>query len=844
MRESRGRAASIPQRPAQRSTIGDHMNRPKNNQQQTRAGKSRPSRHRTLSAPLLACTALVAAAPAQADESWTGANGTDWFDADNWSSGVPGITDTIFIDPADARPVVLSGGPAQSAAHIYVGFVNDGELTIRDGATLTNSGNAGIGFLGADGIVTVTGQGTQWTILGGLMISAQSNGTLRVLDGAKVSANSAIVGFNGNSIAGTLLVDGNGSTFSTGTGGDLTIAEAGVGRTMVRNGATLDVGGKIVIGNAPNSAGSLVIGGKDGNGVVQAAGTIKAAGGIHFGDGPSGFPNLTIQHSGTDYLFDTDLISDPGGKAYFNHFAGTTTYTGDGTGFTGITTIYQSRLNVNSSLYGSTSVFDGGILGGTGTLENVSLNSGTIAPGLTTPGQTIGTLTATGTYLAFYDGSTYEVDVNAASQSDRIKAKQLNIDGGTIKVLAGAGSYAPTQTYTILTSVDDIYRSADFNVSSNLAFLTPSLTYDTKKVDLTLTRNAASFASVGLTPNQIAAAGGVDSLDAGNPVQGAVLGLSAEQARDAFDQLSGEIHGSAKTGLVEDSRFLRNAVNDHMRAASGEEGPSVWGQAFGSRGHWSGDGNAARLSRSTGGFFAGADAPAFDTWRFGAAAGYSRSSFDAKDRHSSGSSDNYHVALYGGATWDALSLRTGAAYTLHDVSTKRIAAFPGLSDTFEGDYRAGTAQVFGELGYGVNAGAAVFEPFANLAHVSHHTGGFTEKGGAAALSAGGGTANATFTTLGLRASTGFTLGGVEATARGMIGWRHAYGDTAALSSLRFAGSNAFTVAGVPLARDTATVEAGLDFALSPTAVLGVAYGGQFGSGQSDQSLKANINVRF
>ncbi|GMB82508.1 hypothetical protein NN6n1_32910 [Shinella zoogloeoides] len=417
------------------------------------------------------------------------------------------------------------------------------------------------------------------------------------------------------------------------------------------------------------------------------------------------------------------------------------------------------------------------------------------------------------------------------------------IDGGSLKVSAGAGSYNPATVYKII-DANNIVKNTDFTVTSNLAFLTPSVTYSAKTVDLTMTRNATALASVGLTPNQIAAAGGVDSLGAGNPVQGAVLGLSAEQARDAFDQLSGEIHGSAKTALVEDSRFLRNAVNDHMRAASGEEGPSVWGQAFGSHGHWSGDGNAARLSRSTGGFFAGADAPAFDTWRFGAAAGYSRSSFDAKDRRSSGTSDNYHVALYGGATWDALSLRTGAAYTLHDVSTKRIAAFPGLSDTLEGDYRAGTAQVFGELGYGLNAGATTFEPFADLAHVSHHTGGFTEKGGAAALSAGGGTANANFTTLGLRASTGFTLGGVEATARGTIGWRHAFGDTAALSSLRFAGGDTFIVAGVPLARDTATVEAGLDFALSPTAVLGVAYGGQFGSGLSDQSLKANINVRF
>ncbi|EXL03733.1 hypothetical protein BG36_11480 [Aquamicrobium defluvii] len=59
----------------------------------------------------------------------------------------------------------------------------------------------------------------------------------------------------------------------------------------------------------------------------------------------------------------------------------------------------------------------------------------------------------------------------------------------------------------------------------------------------------------------------------------------------------------------------------------------------------------------------GTDAPVFDTWRFGAVAGYSRTSFDAKDRYSSGSSDNYHLGLYGASAWGDLAFRTGAAYT-------------------------------------------------------------------------------------------------------------------------------------------------------------------------------------
>ncbi|MDQ0331289.1 hypothetical protein QFZ88_003616 [Mesorhizobium sp. YL-MeA3-2017] len=54
---------------------------------------------------------------------------------------------------------------------------------------------------------------------------------------------------------------------------------------------------------------------------------------------------------------------------------------------------------------------------------------------------------------------------------------------------------------------------------------------------------------------------------------------------------------------------------------------------------------------------------------------------------------------------------------------------------------------------------------------------------------------------------------------------------------------AFTVGGAPIARDAAVIEAGLDFALTSAATLGVTYGGRFESGVSDRSVKANFNVK-
>ncbi|MGB3815364.1 MAG: autotransporter domain-containing protein [Shinella sp.] len=537
--------------------------------------------------------------------------------------------------------------------------------------------------------------------------------------------------------------------------------------------------------------------------------------------------------------------------------------TGDSSAFDGGTAVASGGLMVDGRLGGGVDMYNGTILAGIGTISGlVNINSGaTIAPG-----NSIGTLTIAGD-IHFREGATYEVEVDEGGQTDLIDVSgTATIDGGAVRVMAGTGNYAASTQYTILTA-DGGLTGTYIGVTSDLAFLDPSLSYDANNVYLTMTRNSVTFDHVGATRNQIATGGGVESLPGGNTVHDAVLNLSAAQAQHAFDQLSGEIHATARTVLIEDSRFVRNAVNDRLRAAFDGDGASgnvvndengvpqpavgnadhfaIWSQGFGSWGHTNSDGNAARVSRATGGLFIGADVPVFDNWRFGAVAGYSQTSFNVNDRGSSGSSDNYHVGLYGGAQLGDLALRTGAAFAWHDISISRDVMFPGFNDSLKGDYYAATTQIFVELAYGFSVGAARFEPFANLAYVNLHTGGFTEKGAAAALTGASANTDATFITLGLRASTTLGLNDANLTVRGMVGWRHAFGDMTPDAIMRFAGGgNAFSIAGVPLAKNAALFEAGLDYALTPAATLGVSYSGQFGSGLADQSFTANLNVKF
>ncbi|MGH6763651.1 MAG: autotransporter outer membrane beta-barrel domain-containing protein [Phyllobacterium sp.] len=189
-------------------------------------------------------------------------------------------------------------------------------------------------------------------------------------------------------------------------------------------------------------------------------------------------------------------------------------------------------------------------------------------------------------------------------------------------------------------------------------------------------------------------------------------GLIGHAARTAV--LTGDSSGFAGATTV--SGDLTLAAGSVYQADIAGNGTSdriaVWGQGFGSWGHNDNDGNAARLDHDTGGFLAGADMEMFDIWRLGVLAGYSRSSFDADDRRSSGTSDNYHLGLYGGTQWGNFGFRSGLAYSWHRIETGRSAVFDGFVDHLNADYKAGTFQAFGELGYRIDTPALSLEPFA------------------------------------------------------------------------------------------------------------------------------------
>lgn len=747
------------------------------------------------------------------------------------------ITGETFIDGATLTNngtlrdlIIASGGIATNNS---AGTVT-GSAEVRDG-TLTNNGSLGSLQVGPAGIFTGNSGGS----VGDLTNSgtASNAGTIASLDnlaGSFTNNSDGVVAGATQVSGGTLTNNGTLAAVDIASGGTFTNNTAASAGTLTNAGNTSNAG---ALGALTNNGGTFT---NNSGGSISGATTIT--GGIVTNNAQ--FNDVSVVSGGT---FVNNLTGTTG--AFTN--AGTVSNGGtiasllntDGTFFnsgtiSGLASVTGGTLFNDGTISGGVDVDAGGILQGTGSIGGLTVaNGGTLSPG---PG--IATLAIDGN-VTFETGSTYSVDVDASGLSDLVTVSgTTTINGGTLEILAGSGTYGLSTQYTILTSGSLSGRFDD--VTTDMAFLSPYVTYDATEVLLALYRNDVRFADVAETANSRAVANAISSLGTTDPVFLAVLPLTVDGANSAFRQLSGEIHASLKSQLLEDSRFVRNAVLDRMSGSvptqqSDTGDTTFWMTGFGAAGDMDGDGNAAGIHGHTGGVVAGADVEAFDNWRLGMLAGYSHTSVGPDAQ-----ADSYHVGLYTSADWGDVTFTGGAILSHNDISVDRNVSAGSLTDQLKSDYDSATRQLFADLSWRMRAGNVDLRPFANLAYVNLDTDGFGESGGSAALSERGGHDDVTMTTFGLRWAAEMPIEDMPVTLSGMLGWRHAMGDLSPSSQLAFASGSPFMVEGVSMVRDAAVVEAAVTAPLSKTAKLKLTYAGEFARRLANHSVMLSVNVDF
>jgi outer membrane autotransporter protein len=546
--------------------------------------------------------------------------------------------------------------------------------------------------------------------------------------------------------------------------------------------------------------------------------------------------------------------------------SGTWTLTSNGD-FSDASAVASGATLINQgSITGALTVDQGGVYAGGGSVGNLAVN------GTLLTNSQLGTAKVNGD-LTLSSGATLAYGVNAdGSSAPVLVSEAANLSGATLAVNPSSGEFPWQSRYTVLQAGSVNGRFGQ--VTSDYAFLTPTLSYSATRVDLDYARNDIAFADFATTANGGRAARSLAGLSDGS-LYNALLNTSTASAGAAIEQLAGSTNaslgaatlaGTARVGSSmlsamqqmgssgglqvgaadQDTPILAaNGVPDQARNLNDPNARGrVWVQALGSYGKLDGEHDSSGLEQRTRGSVLGTDWALTPDWRVGVLGGYSRTGLDASGVD--GEVDSWHAGIYAVRQNGPLALRLGAAYSKHDGSNKRTVSFDGFSDRPKGDYHADSQQAFAELAYSLGSGRLSAEPFANLGYQRYSRDGYREKGGAAALDVASQTQDNFTSTFGVRLAHLTQLdNGMSLTPRGSLGWRHTYGDVDNSTRQAFlSGGSGFNVEGSALDRDSLMLEAGLDLGVSARQSVGIGYNGELGSNSRNHAVVGQWQLRF
>jgi uncharacterized protein with beta-barrel porin domain len=700
-----------------------------------------------------------------------------------------------------------------------------------DRAVITHSGtinggvaSAGVTFLGSSGTVNNSGR---------ILLGDDAFGIV-VVDDSNTITNS-----------GTITV---GSGFAVG----IDVSSFG-GSNSVINTGTINVGA--------GATGILL----SGTGTVFNSGTINAATGfaaIEFCGcgianvltlGPGSVINGLVLGTGIDTFqlggtgkdtFNLSLIG-PGnqydGFATFNK-VDSSNWSVTGTGAQNWN-VLGGTLSVNGVINGLVTVNAGGTLGGTGTIDNVFVDGGALAPG-----NSIGALNVAGS-LTFTAASSYMVEISGTSSDLTLVAGAVSLGGATV-VVVPTGTVA--KQYTILTAISglgDTFNPVVSGVSSNL---NPTLSYDANNVYLNFALNYggglnvnqqnvanaltnffnttggipvgfASLSPAGLTQisGELATGSQQATFDAMNLflslmsdpfVAGRNGGFGGNAGAIPFTEESALGYAAKKPRAARDAFAKFPTKADIARNDLFDQRWSVWGAAFG--GGSSTSGNAALGSNDATarafGFAVGADYRLSRDTLAGFALAGGGTNFSVSG-FGSGRSDLFQAGAFVRHNIGAAYVTAAAAYGWQDVTTERtvtVAGFERLRAQFNANAYSGRI----EGGYRYVTPWMGITPYAAGQFATYSLPAYAEQvlagAGTFALNHAAKDVTASRTELGVRTDKSFAVPNGILTLRGRAAWAHDFNTDRNVTALfQTLPGAAFVVNGAAQAHDSALVTA-------------------------------------
>ena len=873
-----------------------------------------------LIAGLLTASALVAVAlPAAAqDATWLLTPGSGNYNTGaNWSTGtVP--TGTAFFGASNTTALAVTtigtqvgGWTFNAGASSYTftntaslnfngnGIINGGSATITNNLNSTiffnNSSSAGAATITNDGLLNFFGVSTAGsagiTNNHGLTFFATSTAA-----NANIT-NNDIVSFNDTSTAGNATIINDANVGNTGgllfnhdsTAGNATIisntflgftfdASAGSATITNNNGGLIrfmntSTGGVARFVTAAGSSIDLSFLSSSGT----TAGSIEGAGSVSLGS-----KNLAVGGNNLSTTF-SGVLQDGGG---FGGIGGSLTKTGTGTltlsginTYTGATKVDGGALIVNGALAAASTVTvnNGGKLGGTGTVGNVTVASGgTFAPGSGAPGSA---MTVDGS-LAFASGAFYLVQINAAGQTSKADvAGAATLTGGSVQAVLTPGSYTLGQSFNILHAAGGLGGTTFTGVSNSLPNFATSLGYTATDVLLTLT-GATLGAGIGLNGNQQNVATAINGFfNSGGTLPANFLnlfGLTGSALANTLTQLSGEAATGVQQGAFQlGGQFMGLMLDPFVDGRGGAAGGgmggaalgfapeggalpedialayakvtkapvmkappiyaprwSAWGGGFGGYNRTDGDPGVTGshdLTARTAGFAAGLDYRVAPGTVAGVALAGGGTKWDLAQGMGGGKSDAFQAGVYAATRAGPAYVAAALAFGNHWMSTERVAPF-GSRLTADFDAQSIGGRIEG--GYRWGTPAAGVTPYAALQAQSFRTPNYQESdptNSGFALGYNARTGTDTRSELGARFDHVAAVDrDAVVTLRGRLAWAHDWMSNPSLAAVFQALPGAgFIVNGAVPTKDAALASAGAELRLAGGVTLIAKFDGDF-----------------
>ncbi len=164
------------------------------------------------------------------------------------------IENTLGID--FSNPLLWVSSPDYQIT-LKIGNTADGSVTLDDGSTKFVKTTYLGSETGSAGTLTLQGEGTSWESTSDVRVGNHGTGTLKITNGASMSSG---IGYIGRYASGTVIVDGEGSTWTM-DHGYFYVGRSGTGTLKITNGASvLNVVGQI--GQKSGSSGTVIVDGE------------------------------------------------------------------------------------------------------------------------------------------------------------------------------------------------------------------------------------------------------------------------------------------------------------------------------------------------------------------------------------------------------------------------------------------------------------------------------------------------------------------------------------------------------------------------------------------------------